>query len=279
MIKYTNQQAIERAALLISDADGLIITAGAGMGVDSGLPDFRGNQGFWQAYPALANKQIDFMSMANPQSFRKNPNLAWGFYGHRLALYRETIPHVGFRILKTLGETLSGGTFVVTSNVDGQFQKAGFSEKSILEIHGSIHLCQCIEPCKEDIWSAAGLNPEVDESSCQWLGPLPACSHCQSIARPNILMFGDSEWLEGHFLEQESNWSKWRKVVKRPVVIELGAGMDIPSIRYFSERQGSPLIRINPRDDALLKVNAGVSISMGAKDALIAIAQELDLHF
>ncbi|WP_108646459.1 SIR2 family NAD-dependent protein deacylase [Polynucleobacter rarus] len=279
MIKHTNQQSIKRAALMISDADGLIITAGAGIGVDSGLPDFRGNQGFWQAYPALANKQIDFMSMANPQSFRKNPNLAWGFYGHRLALYRETIPHVGFRILKTLGETLSGGTFVVTSNVDGQFQKAGFSEKGILEIHGSIHLCQCIEPCKEDIWSAAGLNPEVDESSCQWLGPLPACSHCQSIARPNILMFRDSEWLEGHFLEQESNWNMWRKVVKRPVVIELGAGIDIPSIRYFSERQESPLIRINPRDDVLSKVNVGVSISMGAKDALIAIAQELDLNF
>ena len=279
MIKHTNQQAIEHAALLISDADGLIITAGAGMGVDSGLPDFRGNQGFWQAYPALANKQIDFMSMANPQAFRKNPNLAWGFYGHRLALYRGTLPHVGFSILKTLGGTLSGGTFVVTSNVDGQFQKAGFSEKSILEIHGTINLCQCFEPCKEDIWSAAGLNPAVDESSCQWLGPLPECPHCQSIARPNILMFGDSAWLESHFLEQEAYWRKWRKTVKRPVVIELGAGVDIPSIRHFSERQESPLIRINPRDDALSKVNVGVSISMGAKDALIAIAQELDLNF
>ena len=279
MIKHTNQQAIERAALLISDADGLIITAGAGMGVDSGLPDFRGNQGFWQAYPALANQRIDFMSMANPQSFRKNPNLAWGFYGHRLALYRETTPHVGFSILKTLGGTLSGGTFVVTSNVDGQFQKAGFSEKGILEIHGSIHSCQCIEPCKDDIWSADGLTPAIDESICQWLGPLPACPHCQSIARPNILMFGDSAWLENHFLEQETYWRKWRKTVQRPIVIELCAGVDIPSIRHCSERQESFLIRINPRDDALSKGNAGVSISMGAKDALIAIAQELALDF
>lgn len=47
------EEAIEAAAELISDADGLIITAGAGMGIDSGLPDFRGENGFWKAYPAL----------------------------------------------------------------------------------------------------------------------------------------------------------------------------------------------------------------------------------
>ncbi len=41
------------AAKLISAADGLMITAGAGMGVDSGLPDFSGDDGFWRAYPAL----------------------------------------------------------------------------------------------------------------------------------------------------------------------------------------------------------------------------------
>ena len=43
--------AITQAARLIEKADGLLITAGAGMGVDSGLPDFRGNEGFWRAYP------------------------------------------------------------------------------------------------------------------------------------------------------------------------------------------------------------------------------------
>ena len=54
------QSVIEQAASLIKDADGLLITAGAGMGVDSGLPDFRGREGFWRAYPALGR--------ANPSS-------------------------------------------------------------------------------------------------------------------------------------------------------------------------------------------------------------------
>lgn len=47
----------EHAASLIEQADALIVAAGAGMGVDSGLPDFRGAEGFWQAYPALREAQ------------------------------------------------------------------------------------------------------------------------------------------------------------------------------------------------------------------------------
>ena len=117
---------IEQAAKLIASVDGLLITAGTGMGVDSGLPDFRGNDGFWEAYPALAASGINFTSIANPYAFRKAPRRAWGFYGHRLALYRKTVPHEGFEILKKMANRMPSGAFVVTSNVDGQFQKAGF---------------------------------------------------------------------------------------------------------------------------------------------------------
>lgn len=60
------------------------------MGVDSGLPDFRGNEGFWKAYPALARAGISFIEAANPDTFHARPATAWRFYGHRLQLYRET---------------------------------------------------------------------------------------------------------------------------------------------------------------------------------------------
>ena len=88
------------AAEQIAKADAIVIAAGAGIGVDSGLPDFRGNDGFWNAYPALAKAQINFTDIANPRAFHQQPELAWGFYGHRLDLYRKTVPHAGFGILK-----------------------------------------------------------------------------------------------------------------------------------------------------------------------------------
>ena len=96
------ENLVREAAEAITSADALIITAGAGMGVDSGLPDFRGKQGFWRAYPAIAKLGLSFAEMANPAWFSANPQLAWAFYGHRLKLYRQTMPHQGFHQLLEL---------------------------------------------------------------------------------------------------------------------------------------------------------------------------------
>ena len=182
---------IERAAEAIDSAEALLICAGAGMGVDSGLPDFRGNEGFWNAYPPLRHLGISFVEMANPGWFEQDPILAWGFYGHRLNLYRETVPHRGFEILKGWAESKRFGAFVFTSNVDGHFQRAGFSDDTVLECHGSLNHLQCTSPCGYSIWSAHTTEVEVDEESFRASEPLPRCPECGALARPNVLMFGD----------------------------------------------------------------------------------------
>ena len=228
----------KRAAEAINNADALIISAGAGMGVDSGLPDFRGAEGFWQAYPALAKAKIHFQDIASPSAFRSNPLRAWGFYGHRLNLYRQTIPHEGFSILRRIGESMPKGMFVFTSNVDGQFQKAGFSSKQVYECHGSIHHLQCQHGCMADIWPTNDLQPQVDEESCLLTSDLPRCPHCGEIARPNILMFGDGGWLGYRSELQEANLKTWLDSVQNPVIIEIGAGQSIPTVRQPVSRNG-----------------------------------------
>jgi NAD-dependent SIR2 family protein deacetylase len=185
---------LHEAAKWILEADGLLVTAGAGMGVDSGLPDFRGTDGFWRTYPALGKQGIRFQDIANQAAFSENPRLAWGFYGHRLQLYRDTQPHDGFRILQHLARPMKNGLFVFTSNVDGGFQKAGFPERRISECHGSIHHLQCLEDCTEAIWSADSLQVSVDRESGLLTSTLPTCPHCDALARPNILMFNDASW-------------------------------------------------------------------------------------
>src|ERR1700745_146540 len=116
---------VRQAAAAINAADALLVTAAAGMGADSGLRDFRGTQGFWRAYPVIAKLGLSFEQMANPAWFRNDPALAWAFYGHRLNLYRSTVPHAGFNQLLEIGSSKPHSYFVFTSNVDGQFQKAG----------------------------------------------------------------------------------------------------------------------------------------------------------
>lgn len=271
-------QEFERAAELIRNADALIIAAGAGIGVDSGLPDFRGNQGFGRAYPALGKEQIDFYSIASPAAFQATPQLAWGFYGHRLAMYRQTQPHKGFAILKRWEKQLPHGSYVFTSNVDGQFQTAGFSNEQVYECHGSIHYLQCLEPCSQGIWPADGFWPAVDEPNCLLLNEPPTCPQCNQLARPNILMFGDWSWLEHRSSEQAQNLQNWLGTVNRPVVIELGAGTAVPSVRHFSEQichqLDAKLIRINPNESQVPRA-VDVALPVGAADGLLAISEKL----
>ncbi|WP_158938573.1 Sir2 family NAD-dependent protein deacetylase [Burkholderia sp. S171] len=260
-------EKLARAVSWIQEADGLLVAAGAGMGVDSGLPDFRGAAGFWETYPALRTHQLTFQDMANPRILAKHPTLGWGFYGNRLNLYRQASPHTGFHILRRWARFMPRGAAVFTSNVDGQFQKAGFPEDLVAECHGSIHFLQCSIPCSLAIWPAQMFHPIVDEAQCQLLSELPSCPHCGAMARPNILMFGDVDWVAQRTERQEARLHAWLAGTERPVVIEIGAGKTIPTVRRFSERVGPRVIRINPRDFAIAAAR-GVGFAAGARDTL-----------
>lgn len=262
------------AARLIGQADGLVICAGAGIGVDSGLPDFRGPGGFWQAYPALGRARIRFEEIASPEAFRRDPRLAWGFYGHRLKLYRETVPHRGFALLLAVAGRVRRGGFVFTSNVDGQFQRAGFAESDIVECHGSIHHLQCTEPCSDAIWSADGLVPEVDLESCRIVSDLPSCPRCGALARPAILMFNDWEWAENRTRGQNERLNRWRDRTQRPVAVEIGAGDAVATVRAFAEGLGAPLIRINPRQWQVSR-EGDIGIAVGALQGIAGILAAL----
>lgn len=240
------------AADMIRNARALVITAGAGMGVDSGLPDFRGNQGFWNSYPMYERLGLSFVQAANPEHFEGDPHFGWGFYGHRTNLYRETVPHAGFGILQDWIKEFDLDYFVVTSNVDGQFQKAGFSDDRVLEVHGSIHHLQCTVPCQRNIWSNEA-EYIIDESTMR-ARDVPKCPKCGQVARPNILMFGDYSWISKRSAIQEENFDEFLQLNgdSQMVVVEMGAGSAIPTIRHLSEQLGqrrhASVFRINPRE-------------------------------
>ena len=157
------------AVELIRKADGILITAGAGMSVDSGLPDFRSVGGFWNAYPMFKSRNINFQDIATPLAYETHQELAYWFYGHRLSQYRATIPHDGYQILKRWAESKPHGYFVFTSNVDGHFQKAGFEEGRIYEVHGTLERLQCVHNCRDLSWSAKEFQPVVDNENLRLL--------------------------------------------------------------------------------------------------------------
>lgn len=273
----SSAEAVAVAAESITQAAALVVTAGAGIGVDSGLPDFRGNQGFWNAYPMYERLGLSFIQAANPEHFEDDPCFGWGFYGHRTNLYRQTIPHAGFHLLQEWISRYQLDHFVVTSNVDGQFQKTGFSEERVLEVHGSIHHLQCTIPCKRNIWPNDA-QFVIDEATMR-ATEVPLCPACSRTARPNILMFGDYAWLHQRTQEQEDRFDTFlRDNREKPlVIIEIGAGSAIPTIRNLSEQLGrlrqARVLRINPREPQIGAPH--LSFAAGAVTTLQQIDAEL----
>lgn len=265
-----NDTSLKRAAEAVRDAKVFLITAGAGMGVDSGLPDFRGDHGFWNAYPMYARLGLSFVDCANPEHFERDPAFGWGFYGHRTNLYRETTPHEGFNIILRWLERNRAASFVVTSNVDGQFQKAGYADDRILEVHGSIHHLQCTAPCCRTIWENKE-HIQINHDTMR-ARTVPCCPYCRDVSRPNILMFGDWSWIPGRTNEQRERYKSFleNNRGRKTVVIEMGAGRAIPTIRYTSEELGetpnTTVIRINPRESEIDEPH--ISLEYGALEGL-----------
>jgi len=273
--------AVAEAAELVREATALVVTAGAGMGVDSGLPDFRGPEGFWNAYPAYRHLGLGFQDLANPVWFESDPALAWGFYGHRMELYRRTEPHEGFAALSRWGRAAPGGAFVFTSNVDGHFGRAGFDPERVVECHGSLEWAQCLRSCGAGLFAADRYRVEVDPTTFRAGEPLPACPGCGGLARPNVLMFGDWDWDASRTAGQERRLREWLGRAAagpkpRIVVVECGAGTAVPTVRLFGEqmlRAGARLVRINLREPH--GPSGTIGVAAGARDALLRIDELL----
>lgn len=221
---------LERAWEVLSSGRPVLITAGAGLGVDSGLPDFRGAGGIWRDGTRLEQR-------ARPTWFDEDPEEAWSFYRERRQLYERTRPHRGFLQIE---RWVARDGFVFTSNVDGHFQRAGVDPSRVVEIHGSLGRLQCARPCSRATWEApvsAGL---------------PRCPTCDGVARPNVCLFEDRRWIAVPSVLQGRRYDRWLEGrIPDLVVLELGAGTAVPNVRRESERLqglGATLIRVNPHE-------------------------------
>ncbi|CAF0935982.1 unnamed protein product [Rotaria sordida] len=263
------QSLIEKAADLVLNCEAILFTSGAGMGVSSGLGTFRGAAaGVWP--PLLKHPELDFTDMSNPQWFRKpqgnsdkhnTANFGYAFWAYRYNAYTSAAPHLGYEITKRWSELNNvKSSFSFTSNIDGHWIKSGWNESAVLECHGSVHYMQCIDQCRKHIWDTNNaLKLNVDSKTDCVIDPLPQCPDCKNLARPNVLMFGDWEYLDDRLNEQIVHYEKFKSDIAgakgRLLIIELGAGTAVPTVRAQSEvifadsRWTADFIRINPLEE------------------------------
>ncbi len=198
---------------------------------------------------------------------------------------------------------------VYTSNIDRHHTKSGIEEEQINEIHGDIEnwfcrSCKKVESVPPDVQFNVDLetmlanettNESVrykDKKFHNWNNNRPMCE-CGGQVRPNILMFGDNEWVGS---SNDHIYFRWKLAMQKLcanegwklVIIEIGCGVNVPTVRNFSEftlREvpGAKLIRVNPdapftRNGLGLAIDEDarvVSIKSGARAALEAIEKHL----
>jgi NAD-dependent deacetylase len=123
---------ISKVVSFIKKADHTVVFTGAGISAESGIPTFRGEDGFWQKYdPKLLT--LDY--------FYDNPEESWKVIGETYKAIEKAKPNKAHKILAKL-EKQSYINTIITQNIDGLHQKA--KSKNVLQIHGSCRKLRCI---------------------------------------------------------------------------------------------------------------------------------------
>lgn len=283
-------RALTVAAQHIVNADAILFVTGAGAGVDMGLPDFRTSNKFWEQlkHPGI----LKYEDASDCKLFETEPEFAWGLNFHQLSQYRTAPVHDGYKAMLQLAALKQNNYFCYTTNIDGVLQRAGFADDRVLEIHGNIHRLQCTRySCTDaagqrDVWDDP-VSLQYDPQTCLALdkSALPICRHCGGLARPNVWFCSDTDYvLSARSSAMSSAYAAWTAAQqgRRVVVVELGAGLAIPSARVEAEDQSQQLagvlVRINPVDCMVPGAEGpracsyrAVSIPLGAAEACVRL--------
>ncbi len=164
----------------VGEARRVFVITGAGISAESGVPTFRGKQGYWRNHNPL--------DLASPEGFARDPRLAWEWYLERRARLRRVEPNAGHRALARLERQVEarpgGAMLIATQNVDGLHQRAG--SRRVVEVHGSIMRTRC---------TRTGREFEEGEVTVEG-GSVPPISPAGALLRPAVVWFGENVPLE-----------------------------------------------------------------------------------
>jgi NAD-dependent deacetylase len=160
-------EAVERAAAKLQQAQRVAVLTGAGVSAESGVPTFRAADGLWEGH------RVE--EVATPEGFQCDPALVWKFYNERRANVARVTPNPGHFALSALEKRWGDNFALITQNVDGLHKSAGSIR--VYEIHGSLYRTRCTG-CR--VIEDRGLEP---------LANLPECPKCGALLRPDIVWF------------------------------------------------------------------------------------------
>lgn len=264
--KDAYEDQIDRAAKNIRNTDCVIIGAGAGASTAAGIQ--YGGKRFTDNFAEFIKKYGEYyMTDMYAAGFYPYPSeeAKWGYWSKHALMNRFDPP--ALPLYTELYDLVKNKEyFVLTTNVDHQFYKAGFDEKRIFATQGDYGKIQCQKACHSKTYDAKDLFRKMDKARRDCLIPselVPKCPVCGGNMAMNLrcdnYFVEDEAWHEAAdryagFLEQNKD--------KKVVLLELGVGFNTPIIIRFPfekmvrENSSYSLIRLN-MDEAVVPESFG----------------------
>ena len=177
----------------------VLVITGAGVSAESGIPTFRGKDGYW--------RNLDPAKLATPEAFAKDPRLVWQWYRERRQRIRNAQPNTAHQAIAKLTQ-YACEFLLVTQNVDDLHARAGSPKEKMVQIHGDIFVTRCsccdfvdagrggspeppaphaIYPDRRRLRSIAPTSAQAEEEEAE----IPKCPQCGALMRPGVVWFGE----------------------------------------------------------------------------------------
>lgn len=245
-------EGLQRAVTWLTGAERVVVSTGAGMSRESGIPTFRDAlEGLWARY--------DPQELATEEGFRRDPRLVWSWYAARRRAIERCEPHDGHRALAEMAGLLPRLT-LVTQNIDGLHARAG--SPGVVELHGSILRAKCLD-------EAHPFDAPVPDSGAEEEGP-PPCPVCGSPLRPDVVWFGET-------LPADAVERAWREAAECDVMLVVGTSGTVwpaAELPLVARRAGARVIEVNPEPSEITPA-ADLFLQGPAGDVLPALARAL----
>jgi len=242
-------QLIRRAAEDILHSKRTIGFTGAGISVESGIPDFRGSEGLWKKYDPEEYATID--------AFYANPEKVWLMIKEMFSLILSVKPnpaHIGLAELERMGLL----SCVITQNVDGLHQAAG--SKNVIEFHGSHNTFSCLK-----------CSTKIDGSSLKVEDLPPLCPRCSSILKPDVVFFGEP-------IPWQVQVMSFKESKSCTAVLSIGTSAVVypaASIPITAKEAGAIVIEINKEPTPMTDQISDYLICGNAGEIIPAIVEEV----
>jgi NAD-dependent deacetylase len=251
----------------------VIALTGAGVSAESGIPTFRGKEGYW----TVGAREYHPQELATRAAFTAMPWEVWAWYLYRRAVCRRAAPNPGHAALVRIDAALPDRFALVTQNVDGLHRRAGSPDARTFPIHGDISLMRCAADCSPDRWPIPDAVPDLDrgEPVAPAARDALVCPRCGGLARPHVLWFDEAYDEPRFFLDTVRRLAGRSALV---IIAGTSAQTNLPwQVVELAAAAGATLVDINLDDNPFgdIAQRSGGVIRGPAAGALTAIADAL----